>query len=321
MAAGFLCDRGQTAALIVLWWAFRWVFNLVNARLAATLPLPYTLAAVHFAGGLLFYLPTSILGIKGGRHFTFQHLQRAAPIALLHMIAHFSSLIPAMSLEHPSGLHQLIKSAEPLFMLAVALFFCGRKESFSTMVAAGAIAAGVMLTSSHDRDFVLVPALTACAANAAGSLRACSSKKAMDDPAMPNGADLFTLISLLALIGTIPIAFFIEGSQMQGAWNDAVDQVGLYALLKEAAFCSLAYSLYSEVSFTVLSRVSPLSSSIINTLKRIILILATAGALGTPIDEVMTVGCTIAGVGSLLYIFAGRPPAAAAVVPVGKKVK
>ena len=64
------------------------------------------------------------------------------------------------------------------------------------------------------------------------------------------------------------------------------------------------YYLYNEVAFLALGRVNPVTHAIGNTVKRVVIIIASVIAFKTPISTLGVIGSSIAIAGTLLYSLA-----------------
>ena len=61
------------------------------------------------------------------------------------------------------------------------------------------------------------------------------------------------------------------------------------------------FYLYNEVAFLALGRVNPVTHAVGNTLKRVVIIIASVIAFKTPISTLGVIGSSIALTGTLLY--------------------
>jgi len=76
--------------------------------------------------------------------------------------------------------------------------------------------------------------------------------------------------------------------------------------VKFSVFSGLAFYLYNEASFLALERLSPVTHSVANTLKRVVIIVASCIVFKTPITLLGSIGSGIAVAGTLLYSLAKR---------------
>ena len=71
-------------------------------------------------------------------------------------------------------------------------------------------------------------------------------------------------------------------------------------VLKYSALSGLFFYIYNEASFLALARLSPVTHSVANTLKRVLIIVATCVVFKTPIS---TLGMVGSGVAVLVSLF------------------
>ena len=64
------------------------------------------------------------------------------------------------------------------------------------------------------------------------------------------------------------------------------------------------YYLYNEVAFLALGRVMPVTHAVANTVKRVVIVVASVIAFRTPISTLGVVGSSVALTGTLLYSLA-----------------
>jgi solute carrier family 35 protein E1 len=77
-------------------------------------------------------------------------------------------------------------------------------------------------------------------------------------------------------------------------------------VIKYSALSGLAFYVYNEASFSVLALMDPVSHSVANTLKRVVIIVASCIVFKTPLSTIGAIGSAIAVGGTLLYSLAKR---------------
>ena len=118
--------------------------------------------------------------------------------------------------------------------------------------------------------------------------------------------NLYAVLTILAFFFIVPISVAMEPpAAVVGAWSAAraagnsVKYLSLTSLLAGAF-----YYLYNEVAFQALGRVNPVTHAVGNTIKRVVIIIASVIAFKTPISTLGVVGSSIAIMGTLLYSLA-----------------
>jgi len=77
-------------------------------------------------------------------------------------------------------------------------------------------------------------------------------------------------------------------------------------VVKCSLLSGLAFYLYNEASFLALEQLSPVTHSVANTLKRVVIIIASCIVFRTPMSLLGGVGSAVAVLGTLLYSLAKK---------------
>jgi len=145
--------------------------------------------------------------------------------------------------------------------------------------------------------------------NVSSAARGVLSKKTMSGKKIGENLDAQNLYAVLTLMSTlilIPLALAVEGTKMFKAFGDVVaageyTRKGLASLL---ALGGATYYAYNEVAFLALGKVNPVTHAVGNTIKRVVIIVASVIAFKTPMSRGSIIGSSIAIAGTLLYSLA-----------------
>ncbi|KAF9607312.1 hypothetical protein IFM89_033857 [Coptis chinensis] len=112
--------------------------------------------------------------------------------------------------------------------------------------------------------------------------------------------NLFSIITVMSLFLLFPVALFTEGvkftpSYLQSAGLNVKD-LGTKALL-----AGLCFHAYQQVSYMILQRVSPVTHSVGNCVKRVVVIVTSVLFFRTPVTSINSLGTGIALAGVFLY--------------------
>jgi len=102
----------------------------------------------------------------------------------------------------------------------------------------------------------------------------------------------------------IPVTFFMEYDLVADALLDAYGSYpgGKSSFRFDVAICGLTYYWYNEMAYLVLGSLdSAVSAAVGNTIKRVVVLVATTLYFKTPMSGQSIVGCSIAIGGVLLY--------------------
>merc|ERR1719440_1308017 len=110
----------------------------------------------------------------------------------------------------------------------------------------------------------------------------------------------------MAFIAILPISLALESPAAISACISSALASGLTAkyLWTQSILAGAYYYLYNEVAFLALGRVNPVMHAVGNTIKRVVIIIASVIAFKTPISTLGVVGSSIAIAGTLMYSLA-----------------
>ncbi|KAH6809467.1 Glucose-6-phosphate/phosphate translocator-like protein [Perilla frutescens var. frutescens] len=111
---------------------------------------------------------------------------------------------------------------------------------------------------------------------------------------------LFSIITIMSFILMIPTTLFMEGVKFTPLYLQAaglnINQIYTRSLL--AAIC---FHAYQQVSYMILQRVSPVTHSVGNCVKRVVVIVSSVLFFRTPVSPINSLGTGIALAGVFLY--------------------
>ena len=170
------------------------------------------------------------------------------------------------------------------------------------------IVGGVALASLKELSFTWIGFIAAMGSNLSSALRGILAKKTMGGGVGENmtEANLYAVLTILAFIAIMPISLAIESPAMIGSTVSAALASGFSAryLWVQSILAGAFYYLYNEVAFLALGRVNPVTHAVGNTIKRVVIIVASVIAFKTPISTLGVIGSSIAIIGTLLYSLA-----------------
>ena len=121
-----------------------------------------------------------------------------------------------------------------------------------------------------------------------------------------NETNLYAVMTIMAFAVLLPVSLLVETPKAVGSAINAAVAAGTskkdLAIL--SALSGAYYYLYNEVAFLALGRVNPVTHAVGNTIKRVVIIIASVIAFNTPISRLGVIGSSIAITGTLLYSLA-----------------
>ena len=170
------------------------------------------------------------------------------------------------------------------------------------------IIGGVGLASLKELSFSWTALIGASLANQAAAFKNVVSKGVMKkDWAKSLGPqNTYAVVTILALLFTLPFVVAFDLKDAAAVYNQVMAMGTGKDVIKYSALSGLAFYLYNEASFLALSRLSPVTHSVANTLKRVVIIVASSVVFKTPMSLLGGIGSGVAILGTLLYSLAKK---------------
>lgn len=299
-----LQQRLKIGSLFGLWYALNIGYNVYNKKVLNLVPqLTYTVAFLQLFLGLFYVLPVWGLGIRAAPELTAEEWKSQFPIAILHTLTHLGAVVSlgagAVSFTH------IVKAAEPAVSAAISATL-GSFMPWPVYASLIPVMGGVAFASAKELSFTWLSFGAAMISNIASAMRGIVGKKTLGKPIGKNmnAANVYGIMTILSTIICLPICLAIEGKNLIPTWK-AVSAAGNgKELLVQALLSGFFYYLYNEVAFLALDNVAPVTHAIGNTIKRVVIIIASVVVFKTPMSMQGIIGSTIAILGVLLYSLA-----------------
>uniref|UniRef100_A0A0A9FJ92 Sugar phosphate transporter domain-containing protein n=1 Tax=Arundo donax TaxID=35708 RepID=A0A0A9FJ92_ARUDO len=139
------------------------------------------------------------------------------------------------------------------------------------------------------------------ASNLTNQSRNVLSKKLLggDNDAMDD-INLFSVITVLSFLLSCPLMLFAEGVKFTPGYLQSTG-LNLQELCVRAALAGFCFHGYQKISYMILARVSPVTHSVANCVKRVVVIVSSVLFFSTPISPVNALGTGAALGGVFLY--------------------
>ncbi|KAI3444901.1 hypothetical protein Pfo_001566 [Paulownia fortunei] len=289
----------KLAVIFGLWYFQNIVFNIYNKKVLNIFPYPWLLASFQlFCGSVWMFILWS-LKLQPCPKIDMSFIVALLGPALFHTIGHISACVSfskvAVSFTH------VIKSAEPVFSVVFSSFL-GDSYPLKVWLSILPIVFGCSLAAITEVSFNFEGLWGAMISNVGFVLRNIYSKKSLQSFKEVNGLNLYGWISIISLFYLFPVAVFVEGSQWVAGYHKAIATIGkpstfyLWVLLS-----GIFYHLYNQSSYEALDDISPLTFSVGNTMKRVVVIVATVLVFRNPVRPLNALGSAIAIFGTFLY--------------------
>merc|ERR1712072_1167639 len=105
--------------------------------------------------------------------------------------------------------------------------------------------------------------------------------------------NIFALVTCLGFVAMLPLVAVTEATQVVPAWKAAIDSVGKEELVKQFVMGGIFHYLNNEVMYWVLGMVDAVTLAVGNTVKRVVIIVASMLVFGTTMTPLAALGAGI----------------------------
>ena len=203
-----------------------------------------------------------------------------------HLMTNYSMNSVAVSFTHT------VKSAEPLFSVALTVLILGQSVSRNMYLTLIPIVFGVVLATTTELSYTHSGLITAMLSNMLFSTRNIYSKKLQN-----NNITSWTLFWALSVSGAIQMMILLVLGKIlfiEVSWPEVSSWGSLF-------MASVLHAVYNQVSFMILAQLSPVSHAIGNAMRRVVIIYFSVMWFHTPVGVINVIGTLIACGGVLLY--------------------
>ncbi|XP_002993029.2 phosphoenolpyruvate/phosphate translocator 2, chloroplastic isoform X2 [Selaginella moellendorffii] len=294
----------QLGSLFGLWYLFNIYFNIYNKQVLKVFPFPITITEIQFAIGSAAVLFMWTTGLYKRPSLTTAQVVAILPLALVHTMG---NLFTNMSLGKVAvSFTHTIKAMEPFFSVLLSAMFLGEAPSAWIIASLLPIVGGVALASLTEASFNWAGFLSAMASNVTFQSRNVLSKKLMvkKEGSLDN-INLFSVITILSFFLLAPVTLFFEGVKFTPEYLTSMG-LDVKVVMLRALVAGLCFHSYQQVSYMILQRVSPVTHSVGNCVKRVIVIVTSVIFFRTPVSTINALGTALALAGVFAYSRAKR---------------
>ncbi|KAL7138982.1 hypothetical protein ABFS83_09G019900 [Erythranthe nasuta] len=292
-------DTLVLGTLFVLWFLFNIYFNIYNKQVLKVFHYPLTVTLVQFAFGAVLVTLMWTLNLYKRPKISGAQLAAILPLAVVHTLG---NLFTNMSLGKVSvSFTHTIKAMEPFFSVVLSGMFLGESPTLWVVASLVPVVGGVGLASMTEASFDWVGFWSAMASNLTNQSRNVLSKKLMvkKEESLDN-ITLFSIITIMSFILIAPVALFVEGVKFTPSYLQAAG-VNVQDIYTRSLVAALCFHAYQQVSYMILQRVSPVTHSVANCVKRVVVIVTSVLFFRTPVSLINAIGTGIALAGVFIY--------------------
>lgn len=302
-----LMDTLSTGSYFALWYLFNIAYNIYNKKALNLLDYPWTIATIQMFTGIFYFVPLWLTGLRKAPKLSNADLKTLFPIALCHTGVHIGAVI-ALGAGAVSFAH-IVKASEPVVTCGLNALLLKEVLPLPVYLTLLPIIGGVAIASMKELSFTFLALGAAMLSNVSSSARGVLSKKTMSGKKIGENLDaqnLYAVLTAMSAVILIPVALALEGTGLFSSFKGAAvaGEMTSKSLATLLALGGASYYAYNEVAFLALGKVNPVTHAVGNTIKRVVIIVASVIAFKTPMSTGSIIGSSVAILGTLLYSLA-----------------
>mmetsp|Transcript_2073 Transcript_2073/g.2479 ORF Transcript_2073/g.2479 Transcript_2073/m.2479 type:complete len:289 (-) Transcript_2073:265-1131(-) len=275
------------------------------------------IACAQLVVGMIWSFVMWATGLRKTPKLTASDITACIPIGLCMCIAHGGSVL-AMGVGAVS-FAQIVKACEPVFAAVVGLLVppvdIKSPLAYAMLIP---IVGGVGLACVKEGkgiDINVEAFLYASIANIAaafkGKLGGSVTKSLKSDKTKNmDAANVYAVNNIISFLFTVPIVVVSELPTLQKEWDNATGEHGAQAVIMNIALSGFFFYIYNEFAFAFTANVGAVTSSVLNTAKRVIIIVVSAILFNETMDKNTVTGSAIAIGGTFAYSLVSKKKAA-----------
>lgn len=308
----------KLVGLVIAWYAGNTLYNVYNKKATNMIHAHWFVAAAQLIVGIVWSLVMWTTGIRKTPNLTAADIAACIPIGLMACISHAGSVL-AMGVGAVS-FAQIVKACEPVFAAVVGILVPPMDVkpilAYAMLIP---IVGGVGLACVKEGkgiDINVTAFMYASVANAAAALKGKlggSVTKALKGDKTKNmdSANVYAVMNIISFLFTVPMVVISEGSTLQATWDESVAEHGAQAIITNIALSGFFFYIYNEFAFAFTAQVGAVTSSVLNTAKRVIIIVVSSIMFQEPMERNTVIGSAIAIGGTFAYSLASKKKPAA----------
>lgn len=116
-----------------------------------------------------------------------------------------------------------------------------------------------------------------------------------------DAANVYAVMNIISFLCTVPMVVIAEMSSLPAEWDKAVAAHGAQALITNIALSGIFFYVYNEFAFAFTASVGAVTSSVLNTAKRVIIIVVSSIVFAEAMERNTVIGSAVAILGTFAY--------------------
>mmetsp|Transcript_10108 Transcript_10108/g.14829 ORF Transcript_10108/g.14829 Transcript_10108/m.14829 type:complete len:323 (-) Transcript_10108:146-1114(-) len=299
--------------LVLAWYAGNTFYNIYNKKASKMLHAHWFIAAAQLVVGIVWSLVMWGTGMRKTPNLSAADITACIPIGLCACIAHAGSVL-AMGVGAVS-FAQIVKACEPVFAAVVGILL--PPADIKPILAYAMLipivgGVGIACVKEGKGVDINVEAFTyASIANVAAAIKGKfggSVTKALKGDASKNmdSANVYAVINILSFLFTVPMVIYAELPTLKEEWAVSTAEHGAQAVIMNITLSGFFFYIYNEFAFAFTASVGAVTSSVLNTAKRVIIIVVSAILFNEAMERNTVIGSAIAICGTFAYSLASK---------------
>lgn len=274
-------------------------------------------ATAQLVVGIVWSVVMWSTGLRKVPNLSAADISACIPIGLFASLAHSGSVLAAAV--GAVSFAQIVKACEPAFAAVVGLLIppMDIKPVLAYLMLIP-IVGGVGLACVKEGkgvDINIQAFLFASMANASaalkGKLGSSVTKSLKGDPSKNmDAANVYAVMNIISFCCSVPFVVVQELPTLSTEWQKATEEHGLNPLLTNIVVSGFMFYIYNEFAFAFTAHVGAVTSSVLNTAKRVIIIIVSSIVFQEAMERNTVIGSAIAIGGTFAYSLASKKKAA-----------
>ena len=300
----------KMSAYMAAWFGLSGLYNIYNKKALTLLPAStWTIGAMQMWLGMAVIFPLWLLRI---REFPIPDLAAARLVArdmlsvgLFQTATHGAGVTSLGS--GPVSFVQVIKASEPAFTSALQAALQRKFIKPGQALSLLPVMCGVVLATVSEIEFSAKCLVAGLVANVFASLRGIYGKEQMCSKDGTRCVEMspqnyYSLLTLVSSVLLVPIVCALEGGPRR-AWGAVRSSKEGF---RATVISGLLFYLYNEMSFVCLGMASPVAHALMNTMKRVVIILSSVVFFGNKLTPLGWLGAAVSVGGVFVYSALGQ---------------
>ncbi|EGD72605.1 T-cell receptor beta chain ANA 11 [Salpingoeca rosetta] len=285
----------RAVGLCMLWYLGSMMNSIFSKSAMKVFPRPITVTMAQLLMVnicLPFFLPSKMPRLSRKDWTSW-----VIPLTVLKIVVSLSSQISILKV--PVAYAHTVKGMMPIFTVFLSKVFLNQHHPLLAYISLIPIISGVVIASVTELQFDLLGLISALVATFTFAIQNIFSKKVMKKGV--HHISILLLVSQSAFVALLPYWLWNEGTDI--LFGDTFTSLGdqAFVVLYEMALCGLCSAIQTIAAFTFLSYVTPVTYSVANVAKRIVIIVASMLFFQNPATPANIAGIAISICGIALY--------------------